>query len=231
MATAFVVDGAYFLRRLRWAFPHIDHEDPEQVVEALWQMVRWHMHEVPAFLRDKAAGLHSAESPELYRIFFYDCPPLTKKMHLPISRRAIDLSKTPAAKLRIAIHRELNESRKVAVRLGRLNDASDWRLTTDAVKRLRSGQVRELIDEDFEIDTKQKGVDMKLGLDVATMALKRQVSQIVLVAGDADFVPAAKLARREGIDVVLQTMGQDAPHDLHVNVDDVRSYREDRKKQ
>ena len=48
---------------------------------------------------------------------------------------------------------------------------------------------------------------MRLGLDIAAMAHKRQVDQIVLVAADADFVPPVKLARREGIDVVLDPMG------------------------
>ena len=119
--------------------------------------------------------------------------------------------------------------RKVALRLGRLNDASEWRLTSMAVKRLRAVTPTSLSDEDFEIDTKQKGVDMKLGLDVAAMAFKRQVDQIVLVAGDADFVPATKLARREGIDVVLETMGQDAALDLHRNVDGVRQYDSERR--
>lgn len=63
---------------------------------------------------------------------------------------------------------------------------------------------------------------MRLGLDVASMAFKRQVDQIVLVAGDADFVPAAKLARREGIDVVLDPMGGTPARDLIANVDGVR---------
>ena len=39
------------------------------------------------------------------------------------------------------------------------------------------------------------------------MAFKRQVRQIIiLVAVDSDFVPAAKLARREGIDFILDPM-------------------------
>jgi uncharacterized LabA/DUF88 family protein len=64
---------------------------------------------------------------------------------------------------------------------------------------------------------------MRLGLDVAAMAFKRQVNQIILVAADADFVPATKLARREGIDVVLDPMGGFAAHDLIEHVDGVRS--------
>ena len=78
-------------------------------------------------------------------------------------------------------------------------------------------------DEDFEIDTKQKGVDMRLGLDVASLAFKGQVDQIVLVAADGDFGPAAKLARREGIDVVLDRMGDlRTASDLIEHVDAVR---------
>jgi uncharacterized LabA/DUF88 family protein len=68
-------------------------------------------------------------------------------------------------------------------------------------------------------------VDMKLGLDVASLAFKRQVNQIVLVAGDADFVPATKLARREGIDVVLDPMGGTPAADLLEHVDGVRNCR------
>lgn len=68
---------------------------------------------------------------------------------------------------------------------------------------------------------------MKLGLDVASLAFKRQVDQIVLVAGDADFVPATKLARREGIDVVLDPMGGTPAADLVQHVDGVRSCKMD----
>lgn len=47
---------------------------------------------------------------------------------------------------------------------------------------------------------------MRVGLDIASVSYKRQVDQIVLVAGDSDFVPAAKLARREGVDFILDPM-------------------------
>ena len=48
---------------------------------------------------------------------------------------------------------------------------------------------------------------MKIGLDMTSLSLKKMVRQIILVSGDGDFVPAAKLARREGIDVVLILFG------------------------
>ena len=64
---------------------------------------------------------------------------------------------------------------------------------------------------------------MRIGLDIASMAFNNQVSQIILVAGDSDFVPAAKLARREGIDFILDPMWGSIRHDLHEHIDGLRS--------
>lgn len=52
---------------------------------------------------------------------------------------------------------------------------------------------------------------MKIGLDIGTFSYKRLVDQIVLISGDNDFVPAAKLARTEGIVFILD------PHGMHIN--------------
>ena len=60
---------------------------------------------------------------------------------------------------------------------------------------------------------------MKLGLDIASLAYKSLVERIVLVAGDGDFVPAAKLARREGIDFILDPMGHGVSGDLLEHID------------
>jgi uncharacterized LabA/DUF88 family protein len=83
--------------------------------------------------------------------------------------------------------------------------------------------VDSLTDDDFEYDVLQKGVDVKIALDIASVAYKKQADQIVLVAGDADFVPAAKLARREGIDFILDPMWRQIASDLHEHIDGLRS--------
>lgn len=70
---------------------------------------------------------------------------------------------------------------------------------------------------------KQKGVDMRIGVDIASLALKQQIDTLVLVAGDSDFVPAAKLARREGIDFILDSLGQKINGDLFEHIDGLRS--------
>jgi uncharacterized LabA/DUF88 family protein len=227
MATAILVDGAFFLRRFKHSFPNLDRDNPKSVVDGLRWLTNWHMVQRigPANVMDRLARDEIvAESRDLYRIFFYDCRPLTKRMHTPLGKKSIDYSKTSEAVFRNNLHNELLTLRKMALRLGRLNDTSRWRLTESATMRLiENAQTYQPSDDDFEIDTKQKGVDMRLGLDVASLAFKRQVDQIVIVAADADFVPAAKLARREGIDVILDRMGdQRAAPDLLEHVDGLR---------
>jgi uncharacterized LabA/DUF88 family protein len=79
--------------------------------------------------------------------------------------------------------------------------------------------VANLTDDDFTYELKQKGVDMRIGLDIASLALKKQVDTIVLIAGDADFVPAAKMARREGLKFVLDPMHNKISAKLSEHVD------------
>lgn len=64
---------------------------------------------------------------------------------------------------------------------------------------------------------------MRIGLDIASMTLKRQVDTLILVTGDSDFVPAAKLARREGVEFLLDPMWQQVSEELNEHVDGVVS--------
>lgn len=64
---------------------------------------------------------------------------------------------------------------------------------------------------------------MKIGLDIASLAYKKQVDQIILISGDSDFVPAAKLARREGIDFILDPLGSPIKPDLTEHIDGLRT--------
>lgn len=223
MPTAIVIDGAFFLRRFNNAFPLLDARDAHHIAFGVVCMAAFHVAtRIEAYSNGSIEG-RPQETSALYRIFFYDCPPLTKRLHTPIGKRSVHLARTPEAILRLAVHDRLHQTRKVAVRLGQLNEKrSTWRLKPTAMERWQAeGFVPR--DDDFELDVVQKGVDMRLGLDIASMAYKRQVDQIILVAADADFVPAAKLARREGIDVVLDTMFAHAAPDLLQHVDGTRN--------
>ncbi len=82
---------------------------------------------------------------------------------------------------------------------------------------------REMREDDVTLGLRQKGVDMRIGLDIASMMLKHQVDTIILVTGDSDFVPAAKLARREGVEFLLDPLWQRVGDELTEHVDGVVS--------
>lgn len=215
MKTAVLIDGAYFLRCFRNTFPDRDRDDADIVARTAFALAIEHVRRA------------KKQKDALYRIFFYDCPPIEKKMHLPISKKSIDFSKTPEAIFRKRLHKELLRQRKLALRLGHLSDHVDWELKPDTLQKLRGGELRweEIADEHFQPNIKQKAVDMKIGLDIAALAYGRRIDQIVLVAGDADFVPAAKLARREGIDFILNPMGRSLPPGLFEHIDGLHSVK------
>jgi uncharacterized LabA/DUF88 family protein len=62
---------------------------------------------------------------------------------------------------------------------------------------------RPLRDADFAPDFEQKGVDMRIGLDMATFSERRSVDRITLITGDTDCVPAMKHARKAGLQVTI----------------------------
>ena len=43
---------------------------------------------------------------------------------------------------------------------------------------------------------------MRLGLDIATYSLNRSTTKIIFMSEDTDLIPALKLARREGVEVM-----------------------------
>ncbi|WP_306330779.1 NYN domain-containing protein, partial [Staphylococcus aureus] len=57
-------------------------------------------------------------------------------------------------------------------------------------KKLLNGSIdlNDLKEKDFSLSLQQKGVDMKIGLDIASLSFKHQVDKIILIAGDSDFV-------------------------------------------
>jgi uncharacterized LabA/DUF88 family protein len=110
----------------------------------------------------------------LYRIFFYDCPPVTKKMHYPVSKRSVDFSKSAEALFRLELHEALKKKRKLALRLGTLAEAS-WKLKHGVAEQIvrKDLNLADLNDEHYQIDVRQKGVDMRIGLDISSLALKK----------------------------------------------------------
>ena len=153
--------------------------------------------------------------------------PYDGKQHTPVDKRVIDYSRTDQATFRKRLFKALHDCPNLAVSLGEVRRDGDrfWILKAKPQRQLLncSISVDELGDNDFAPALRQKGVDMSIGLDIASITLKRQAHIFVLVSGDADFVPAAKLARREGMQIVLDPLWQDVPPDLHEHIDGLRS--------
>ncbi|MDE6301476.1 MAG: NYN domain-containing protein [Muribaculaceae bacterium] len=206
---AILIDGGFFIKRFNALYNKDKRYDGAQVAELMYTM----------------AHKHVGKRNILYRIFYYDCLPLGKKAHNPISKKAVDFSKTPEFKFRIELMEALKQKRKVALRVGTLKDNGHWEIRPAATKELLKGtkSLSDLTEDDVALSVKQKGVDMKIGVDIASLALKKFVDQIVLFSGDSDFVPAAKLARREGIDFILDPMLANVEPQLFEHIDGLKS--------
>lgn len=209
--TAILVDGGYYRVRAR----------------ALWGSKS---------AKDRAKELYSycmlhitepTEPRDLYRIFYYDCPPMTRTMTHPLTGNSIDFSTLSGSKWSNDFCTNFANERKVAVRMGELAESTaTYVLKDDALSALlkKAKTVDDLVEADFRLDVKQKGVDMRIGLDVASLASERLVDQIILIAGDSDFLPVAKMARRNGVDFLLDPMKQFTKKSLRNHVDGIESY-------
>lgn len=206
--TAILIDGGFYRRR---AYSLFGDKDPVARAKELVAYARRHIEKSNA---------------NLYRIFYYDCPPSEKVLYHPLLKKQVNLAKTPQYKWSITFFEELIHKRKVALRRGEeLRTQNGYLLKPETVKKLCAGkiQVKDPTEDDFSLDINQKGVDMRIGLDIASLAQQGIVNQIVMITGDSDFVPAAKHARRMGIDFILDPMWANIAPSLSEHVDGVRS--------
>ncbi|MGB5832685.1 MAG: NYN domain-containing protein [Thiohalocapsa sp.] len=140
----------------------------------------------------------------LHRIYYYDAPPLAGTIRKPLNGGRVDFSKTDLSRNNRAMLTQLAGQSFVSLRLGELQHRG-WQVPGRSLPE-KSENVT-LTHEDLAPNIQQKGADMRIGLDIASLTLKRHVDVIVLVTGDSDFVPAMKFARREGAQLFLVTLG------------------------
>lgn len=144
---------------------------------------------------------------ELLRIYYYDAIPSTAETKLPVSKSTHKLASTSRYRHAQSLFDSLVMRPGFALRMGEVTlGRPNWQLKGSVVKDLISAP-RPLTDNDFVLDLSQKGVDMRIGLDMARLALRELVRAVVVVTGDSDFVPAFKFVRREGVKVILATLG------------------------
>lgn len=154
----------------------------------------------------------------LLRIYYYDAPPASGIITNPLDGTKTDLGGHPHAAANLSLQQKIELLPDVAVRYGELQQQG-WELGSAAMRSLQKNGARALLAGDFVPNIKQKGVDLRIGLDIARLSLRDRVSVLVVVTGDSDMIPAFKFARREGVRVYLDHMGHGVKRDLKVHCD------------
>lgn len=157
----------------------------------------------------------------LYRVFYYDAPPADGKLNNPIDGSTFDLSASNVARNNKQMLEGLKSLPFFALRMGQTStNGGSWKIKMQSsLNPVPGANSATLSPDDITPNITQKGVDMKIGLDMATLALKKQVGIIVLVTADSDFVPAVKLARTEGVQIFLAHMGHKIKPELKEHAD------------
>lgn len=210
--TAILIDGGFYRKRAKYLWGEKSAQERAKEVMAYCQ----------AHLSDKDGN----EDRQLYRVFFYDCEPIGRRsVYHPLKKANVDLDKSDTGIWMKSFLEEIKHMRKFALRLGVLSQQVNYNLRPDVTKDLCLGRrtLDSLAESDFTFNAQQKGVDMKIGIDIASLTYKHQVDQIILISGDSDFVPAAKLARREGIDFILDPMWENIRDELVEHIDGLKS--------
>ena len=117
----------------------------------------------------------AAEPVDLLRTFYYSAPPYQSGSPTPDERKRYSAFRRFESRLRSIPRFEM--------RLGRLQ--------------------RQGTRPDGTPIFRQKQVDLLLGLDIALLSAKQQITHAALISGDEDLVPAVDLAKREGVSVSL----------------------------
>ena len=143
----------------------------------------------PDFIEAFALGCKSLDE-SIFRVLYYDCAMYSGTAKLPVSG-ADYVFKSNDAWLHALACKDL-----FAVRRGVLKFRGYKPLKTPV-------STGPLTDADFYPDFEQKGVDMRIGLDIAGHANNHAVDRIILVSGDTDCVPALKYGRKAGLQTVV----------------------------
>ena len=144
----------------------------------------------PNFIEAFTLGCRISDE-EILRVLYYDCAPYSGTLRLPVSGDPYVFNGSDKWLEELAC-KDL-----FAVRLGML------KFRGYKPKRTPIDQSAPLTDNDFDLDFEQKGVDLKIGLDIASYCDDRHADRIVLVCNDTDCIPAIKYGRKSGLQIVM----------------------------
>jgi uncharacterized LabA/DUF88 family protein len=154
----------------------------------------------------------------LLRVYFYDAPPPSSKLKNPLDSSQLDLGNQRQYSRNMSLQQGLEVQPDFALRQGE-TAVHGWRLGKAALQDMKKNGARALAAKDLVPNIEQKGVDLRIGLDIARLSLCKLVDVLVVVTGDSDMVPAFKFARREGVRVYLDHLGHGVMRALKAHVD------------
>lgn len=98
-----------------------------------------------------------------------------KKIRHLITHHLVDFRLTDQHNFRKDLFEALKQKRKMALRLGSLKDSGEWSIKSDVLKKLLNGKLNlsEVKESDISYNLRQKGIDMKIGIEIATLTLKK----------------------------------------------------------
>lgn len=211
MLYAILIDGGFARRMLGSSEMPADSEDIKALVKCIQRSPYLEGH-------------------VLHRIYYYDAYTLTGKEKIPLGGGVQDFSNTPLAIRSSEIFNRLKTEPYFAMRMGETS-FNGWRVKAQLFNTKEPSIT--ITSGDILANISQKGVDMRIGMDIASLTLKKIVHILVLVTGDSDFVPAMKFARREGANLFTASLGHKvkesfAEHsdlELGITLDDVKNLR------
>lgn len=133
------------------------------------------------------------ETEILHKVLYYDCTSYKDKSKIDTNERTFRNDE---------LLDTLSRKERFAVRLGKLK----------CVGKNKKG----------EPILVQKGVDIRIALDVAKIIMAHKIHRIILIAGDTDLIPAMKMARIHDIEVGLIRMSYLA-EELYSHMDFMRN--------
>lgn len=244
---AILIDGGFFLKRLRKLVPEKRRDTPGKTAVCIRYMCRrhvqiltgdtdsrWHKHVYRIFFYDAKPYTGQAHHPFLNRQIDFGKSDVARfrnelfeylRKQRKVALRLGDVIREGDWALPDRKAKRILATRNWIAGLVFPEDGSPIALTEAQIGEARRLQTvwAEIRDNDLSLGLRQKGVDMRIGLDITSITLKKQADTIILVAGDSDFVPAAKLARREGVEFILDPMWQKVSPGLFEHIDGLQS--------
>jgi uncharacterized LabA/DUF88 family protein len=142
----------------------------------------------------------------------------SSKLTNPLDSSILDLGSHPHYSANVSLQQGLEVQPDFALRQGD-TAVHGWAVGGAAMRHIVKNGARAIQANDLIPNIEQKGVDLRIGLDIARLSLGKLVDIIVVVTGDSDMVPAFKFARREGVRVYLDHLGHGVKRTLKAHVD------------